>query len=265
MILPQDVGSFQDAIELYTEMGWIVLPANKKTKSPTIRWGEVKTREDCIKNLNMACGYSGLAIRTGDCSNLCVLDVDPRNGGSLDRWGLTNDLATVRSPSGGSHFYVWIHPGSTVRELLCRKKAPLEHLRGIDIQYENKIIMCPPTEGYKIVSGVVYDDDDDRIVAFLTDAFSGESSYIQPSCYRGMLNVRIPQIAKPVGKGVRHITALSMAGRLAGYNVSYESALITMLLWANECDPPMDEKEVERIVKYVYEKEGARKGKQNPI
>ena len=50
-----------------------------------------------------------LAIRTGAASGLCVVDIDPRNGGQLDR-DLMTPTATVATGGGGWHLY-YRHPG----------------------------------------------------------------------------------------------------------------------------------------------------------
>ncbi len=50
-----------------------------------------------------------LAIRTGTASGLCVVDIDPRNGGQLDR-ALMTPTATVATGGGGWHLY-YRHPG----------------------------------------------------------------------------------------------------------------------------------------------------------
>jgi hypothetical protein len=50
-----------------------------------------------------------LAIRTGAVSGLAVVDIDPRNGGRIDR-GLMAPTATVATGGGGWHLY-YRHPG----------------------------------------------------------------------------------------------------------------------------------------------------------
>jgi hypothetical protein len=57
-----------------------------------------------------------LAIRTGAVSGLCVVDIDPRNGGQLDP-ALMTPTATVATGGGGWHLY-YCHPGVSTAAML---------------------------------------------------------------------------------------------------------------------------------------------------
>jgi hypothetical protein len=77
-----------------------------------------------------------LAIRTGRASGLCVVDIDPRNGGQLDRTLMT-PTATVATGGGGWHLY-YRHPGGpTVPALPGRA--------GVDIKGDGGYVAAPPS------------------------------------------------------------------------------------------------------------------------
>jgi hypothetical protein len=77
-----------------------------------------------------------LAIRTGAASGLLVVDIDPRNGGSVDR-ALMTPTATVATGGGGWHLY-YRHPGTpTVPALPDRS--------GVDIKGDGGYVAAPPS------------------------------------------------------------------------------------------------------------------------
>jgi hypothetical protein len=77
-----------------------------------------------------------LAIRTGTASGLCVVDIDPRNGGRLDR-ALMAPTATVATGGGGWHLY-YRHPGGpTVPALPGRA--------GVDTKGDGGYVAAPPS------------------------------------------------------------------------------------------------------------------------
>jgi hypothetical protein len=77
-----------------------------------------------------------LAIRTGRVSGLCVVDIDPRNGGQLDHTLMT-PTATVATGGGGWHLY-YRHPGHATVPALPRAA-------GIDIKSDGGYVAAPPS------------------------------------------------------------------------------------------------------------------------
>jgi hypothetical protein len=77
-----------------------------------------------------------LAIRTGAASGLLVVDLDPRNGGRLDR-DLMNPTATVATGGGGWHLY-YRHPGGPAA-------AALPDRAGVDIKADGGYVVAPPS------------------------------------------------------------------------------------------------------------------------
>ncbi|WP_391531136.1 bifunctional DNA primase/polymerase, partial [Candidatus Frankia nodulisporulans] len=77
-----------------------------------------------------------LAIRTGAVSGLAIIDIDPRNGGRLDRT-LMNPTATVATPGGGWHLY-YAHPGRSL-------PGKLPGRIGVDIKTDGGLVVAPPS------------------------------------------------------------------------------------------------------------------------
>jgi Bifunctional DNA primase/polymerase, N-terminal/YspA, cpYpsA-related SLOG family len=77
-----------------------------------------------------------LAIRTGAASGLCVVDIDPRNGGQLDRTLMT-PTATVATGGGGWQLY-YRHPGGPTL-------PALPGVPGVDIKADGGYVVAPPS------------------------------------------------------------------------------------------------------------------------
>ena len=77
-----------------------------------------------------------LAIRTGTVSGLCVVDIDPRNGGQLDR-DLMSPTATVATGGGGWQLY-YRHPGGPTL-------PALPGVPGVDIKADGGYVVAPPS------------------------------------------------------------------------------------------------------------------------
>jgi hypothetical protein len=77
-----------------------------------------------------------LAIRTGTVSGLCVVDIDPRNGGAIDR-ALMTPTATVATGGGGWHLY-YRHPGGPLA-------TELPGHPGVDIKADGGYAVASPS------------------------------------------------------------------------------------------------------------------------
>jgi hypothetical protein len=94
------------------------------------------TDPDRITAMLAARPMATLAIRTGQVSGLCVVDIDPRNGGIIDR-ALMTATATVSTGGGGWHLY-YRHPGTPIG-------AKLPDRSGVDIKADGGYVVAPPS------------------------------------------------------------------------------------------------------------------------
>jgi Bifunctional DNA primase/polymerase, N-terminal len=81
---------------------------------------------------------ANIAARTGD--GLAVVDVDPRNGGTLeavDALGLPRDTRSVRTPAGGWQFHY------TVGAAVVSRNGALA--AGVDVKAERGYVLLPPS------------------------------------------------------------------------------------------------------------------------
>jgi hypothetical protein len=157
--------SVATAALVYARRGWPVLPCHTPVrgrvpcscghvdcgspgKHPRVRGGlHAATADDLQVRLWWDRWPSAnVGIRTGAESGLVVIDVDPDHAGerSLDalveRHGpFYDDCRTVRTGSGGLHFY-FRHPGVTVRNDTGRRLGS-----GIDVRGDGGYVLAPPS------------------------------------------------------------------------------------------------------------------------
>ena len=91
----------------------------------------------------------GFATITGAASRVAVIDVDPRNGGTLEGLELP-DTPTARTPQGGAHLYFAIPEGITLRSVDLRS--------GVELLAEGKYCVTAPSAGYEWHEGKSPDD-----------------------------------------------------------------------------------------------------------
>jgi hypothetical protein len=110
----------------------------------------------------------GMALCVNTGGSVVVVDVDPRNGGDIEKVrNLLADLkvrvfAEVVTPSGGQHFYIAGHPAlSTVHSTIKNGKLP--GFPGVDVQSFGANVFLPGTQRPKYGGAgytVVFDDLD---------------------------------------------------------------------------------------------------------
>jgi hypothetical protein len=150
------------AAKLYAAFGWRVVPCQVGKKVPAVRdWPTVATVDSEQINEWWLGQYQscGVCIVTGAESGLYVLDVDVANGkqGPATLKALLAERGeskmpptyTVRTPSGGLHFYFrYPADGRIIRNDAGSKLGP-----GLDIRGEGGQVVAPPTQGYSWAPG----------------------------------------------------------------------------------------------------------------
>jgi len=127
------------AIEL-ARSGWPVFPVSADQKRPRTPHGHL----DATKNGAQIKAWSALFDRGGGIATptgngLLVIDVDPRNGGTVPRWA--PKTLTANTQSGGTHLYYKITPED------IRSRASLFG-PGVDSKCGGGYVLVPPTPGY---------------------------------------------------------------------------------------------------------------------
>ena len=127
----------------YLQRGWSVIPVVlvDGKKRPLVAWKEYQGRLPTEKEIRTWWGekwpHAGIAVVCGPISGVYVLDVDPRNGGSLDGKSLPQGPLSKTLNGGCHHFF--------------RGEVPLGKrqgiLPGVDFQGEGSYAVLPPSFG----------------------------------------------------------------------------------------------------------------------
>jgi len=131
----------------YVARRWRVFPLVPRTKRPATQHGvaDATTDAEILRAWWSRSPAAGVAIATGACSGLVVLDVDPRSGGdeSLieleERFGPLPETAISLTGGGGTH-YLFAHPGIHVPN-----RTALGGLTGLDLKGDGGYVCAPPS------------------------------------------------------------------------------------------------------------------------
>jgi hypothetical protein len=118
----------------YAERGYEVLPLNGKTPLTPQGFYDATTDETVIRNWWGKWPNANIGCRPPD--DCLILDVDPRNGGTLAALGDYPTTRTARTGSGGWH--VWFAARG-------RFRGALLDADGIDIKTPSSLVVMPPS------------------------------------------------------------------------------------------------------------------------
>ncbi len=128
----------------YASNGYTVFPVNPRDKRPLVKWKAGATTDpELIAAFWQRWPLALIAMPTGARTGFNVLDVDMKDGvdgfDTLRRLRITipANVVEVRTPSGGSHFYLDYEPGYTTN---ASKIGP-----GVDVRTDGGLIILPPS------------------------------------------------------------------------------------------------------------------------
>lgn len=128
--------NLEQAIKLF-EQGFSVIPIGQN-KKPLIEWKQYQSEKASREQLDAWWTQSpnaNIGIVTGKISNLLVVDIDPRHGGSNEQF--KNLLTpTVKTGGGGWHYYFSYKEG-------LQNAVGIQ--KGIDIRAEGGYVIAPPS------------------------------------------------------------------------------------------------------------------------
>jgi len=220
-------------------------------------WSKTEHRDrpaEFFKGYNVAvkCGSS----LNGDAKRLYVLDIDPRNGGSqtYQKWVAEKkqipDTVTVRTPSGGYHYWLY-----SEREL---KKTSLKDrngkVLGVDFQGVGSYVLCPPSA----VEGKPYEFLAKHPVAPMPEwlreeIFGDEDVYFDANRWAPKESILRKEFYYE-GERNNCLYAKGRSLRRSGFSME-EIRLILPILNETRCKPPLQgsrrDKELEGIARSI--------------
>ncbi len=234
------------AARSFLEQGLRPVPMKPHQKRPLISWREYQDRSPTLAEITrwwFEHPDAWVGLVTGAGSRLIVVDVDPRNGGSLDGLDIPPGAPIVRTPSGGTH--IWLaHPGTG--RIASRTIRP-----GVDVKGDGGIAISPPSTGY------VWQTTNGGSLPVAPDWLLAEPE--RRGDHRERDDWFTTTFNEATPEGQRNETAARMAGYLLRRGLSSDATLTILQGWTERCDPPFPAQELEGVVASIARKHGASK------
>ncbi len=202
-------------------------------------------------------GGEKIGMPTGEASDVVVVDVDRLEAIAelpLELQGELRETLTIRTPSGGLHFYLNHVPGIT------NKRGTLP--AGIDIRGTGGYVIVPPSEGYTVVHRAPIADAPEQLLEALRDAPRRSRDELN---YQRDSKLSIPDDGGTIPDGTRDEALTRIAGRL--HDGTRDGAQLEDDLHAvNEarCIPPLPPEQVRKIARSIYRYEPCRRARREP-
>lgn len=234
----------QQALHYLKDKKWSVIPIGKD-KRPLIIWKKYQSERASEQELTdwfKKYPNMNIGVVTGKVSDLIVVDIDPRHGGSEE---LFKDIKTLKSKTGGGgwHYFFKYEEG-------IQNNANIKP--GIDTRGEGGYAAIPPSTH---PSGKDYEwlVDLSYVIAPLPNFFKEWLSDAKPNS-----KAFGKKILEGVVEGSRNDSAASVAGKLlAHFPVKEWKISVWPLLqaWNAKNNPPLLEDELQKVFKSVAKKE----------
>lgn len=236
----------------YAEHGLAVFPLEAQGKKPITKHGlkDASTDPDKIREMFAAHPYSNIGMACGSQSGgIIVVDIDvdeekDKNGNdSLKEWehehGALPNTAMTLTGRGGNH-YLYRSTGDTRSRIACKE--------GIDIRADGGYIVLPPSihpNGAQYAWE--YELTDFGIVNANQSVIDLMNEGVEPG-----KEFKVPDKIEPGSRNdIIYKLACSMQARGNGDKAILAAAKAENL---ERCDPPLDEKEVEKTVSSALRK-----------
>lgn len=259
----QPVPNMQAEASRLLQIGWSVIPMGGK--APFMAWREFQSRHPSQEEIT---GWwsrwptANVGIVTGRVSGIVVLDVDSLEAQRLiQSHGPTPDTPIARSgrADGGMHLY-FRFPEMEVRTITGL-------FRGLDLKAEGGVVVAPPslhpTSGhrYRWIKSP-WDVDPaplpEWVLAAVRARQTARSSAPHVDGTDHDPGWWLP-LLQGVPEGQRHDAALRIAGHYLALGWKMQEVEALLLGFAVQCVPPLDPKDVRRIVRDLAQAQEAKR------
>lgn len=243
----------------YAERGLPVFPCDPGGKKPLTRDGlhAASTQPEVVADFWRQFPAANIGLKCGKASKLLVLDIDGDEGfdglRNLERQhGSLPATASVVTPRGGQHFYFRLPEGAHVRSSAGRL-APR-----VDVRAEGGYVIAPPSVGG---NGRAYQWDEfiepAPVPGWLLNATQGDDragKAVPPETWLQMLRFGI-------GEGARNTNLTRLVGYLLAHDLHPRVvADVARLVNSSKCEPPLPDRDVDRIVESIVRCELRKRG-----
>jgi hypothetical protein len=219
----------------YLSLGFSVIPL--VGKKPAIAWKEYQDRHPTTEELErwFSDDKHNIGIVTGKISGIVVVDLDSKQA---IVFATKNHFPTTPAVQTGKGLHLYFKYRENTRNFQKR-----DDLKDIDLRGDGGYVVAPPSihETGKEYTWVVP----------LTKPLAELPEIIlKPPKANG----KLAELYKGVKQGERNVSLTRLVGSWVSDGLSYEECLQNALLWNEKNDPPLAQKEVETVVKSIFEK-----------
>lgn len=230
-------------IEIYIKNGWVLTPVKQGQKRPFKKGWQKEDKTDLqkVQSYYESNPDHNVAIVTGKVSNLIVIDIDVKDGAGgdeslkeLEQENYKLETYTVRTPTGGWHFY-YRYPDN-----IEQVKNVVGVMDGIDVRGDKGCVIAPPSRTDKGAYEIVKDIPVAPLPDFLLELIlsSPESKEDNDS--------------GEIKKGGRNNTVFLRGCSMKRYGLNEDEIRENLfLIGQKECNPPLEDTEIESILKSV--------------
>ncbi len=243
----------EEMARLY-RIGMHFIPLKHRSKEPNLPVGNPYLRVAPQREDYKTFKFGNYGIICGPISDICVLDVDGEKGReTLRRKNITVDhyyTPRVITPNDGEHFFFKYDPGIRTGARVIGE--------GVDIRSHGGYVVGPGSE-------ILVGDGELRKYTWKPGYGPDIELETPPDWMRRRQNEYVGlsskvEIGDQIGEGERNNTFTSLAGTLFARLDKRrlpESVIYEMLQVVNRrmCNPPLDDVELESIVKSIHRKE----------
>jgi len=245
--------------QAYRKLGWSVIPIRPKDKLPLIKWGEFQKRiatEEEIKGWLLKWPDANIAVVTGKISNLVVMDFDSYKALYEFQATFTTLPQTIVSITGRASGEGRQHFFSYPEGLNIKNKTSL--IADMDIRAEGGFVVVAPSQ-HKSGNSYKWGDIDpvemglDDLCELPNEAIKAFKSNNKKNNAENWIN----ELLLGVSSGKRDDAACKVAGWLLNRNQgNVEMVWGAMLQWNQRNSPPLDEKQLRKVLDSISAREG---------
>lgn len=221
----------------YQKAGKPIFPVGKD-KRPIVEWKQFQTRiptAEEVKTWWTIHPEANIGMATGKLSGISVVDIDPKNGGTVPA-GMPTMTTVIATGGGGWHYYFKHIEGVTNQD---------SGFLGVDIRGEGGYVVVPPSVHQ---SGIAYEVIvSEPLVSFPVEFFKFEKKKFDAAL-----------VVNGVKSGDRNMTATRLVGSLiAKYHrrEEWESIVFPLLrAWDKNNSPPLGEQQLRVVFESIAKK-----------
>lgn len=236
----------------YIDLGYSIIPACPRSKTPLIQWAEHQSRRATKEELARwlkRWPEMGMGLVTGRISGVVAFDVDSEEGlrEAEKRGGFP---VTPQSITGGrGRHFILKHPGEgELRNFAAR-------LPGVDFRGDGGYIILPPSEHpsgrpYQWAPGLSpFEVEHAPMRPWMLKLFPAapKAQPLSPSSGKGWLW----QALQGVPRGQRNSTCARLAGHYLAKGLCLDEVKIILSQWNQKNQPPLSQKELMAAIESI--------------